>query len=837
MKATWTVNGQRRAVDVPDDMPLLWVLARHPEPQGHQVRLRRRAVRRLHRAPRWRAHAGLPRRRPRTSGAQKITTIEGLVGRRLASRAARLGGARRAAVRLLPGRPDHVGGGLLNQKPSPTDAEIADAMNGNLCRCGTYLRIRAAIKKAAAHGAGPAVGRQRRPRRAAGGAVMARCSHRSTSRRRSFLARLGPRGRRRDARRGTPTTCSPARPGAAPGAPPAPKLVPQSFITVAARRPRHHHGQEPGDRPGHQDDAADADRRGTRRRLGQGHRRAGRASTRRRTGRSAPAAAPRRRPTGSRCVASAPPAARCSSRQRPRSGACRPSECTTAHGEVRHAASNRTLGYGALASALATPAGARTSTRCRSRRRPSTASSARPSAASTTPASSPGSRTFSIDFTLPGMLWAAYEKCPVFAGRVQLGEPRRDPRAARRAQGLRRRGHEGTARPARRRRHRRRPLVGRAVGPREAEGRVGRRADGRRELRGHREDGAGTLAQGARVHAPGGRRRRRGARGRGEGGRGEVRLSVHRARARSSRRTARRSSRTGSSRSGRRARRPRPGAGRCPSCSASPPENITVHLLRVGGGFGRRLTNDYMLEAAWIAREVGGAPVKVLWTREDDMQHDHYRPGGFHFLKAGIDASGRMTAWRNHFVSFGEGKQFAPSANIAPEEFPAAFVPNFGFHASLIPTGIPTYALRAPRSNAFCWAFQSFLDEVAHAAQRRSGEVPARPAGRGHRAPERGRTRRSCSSTRSACATSSRASPRCRDGIGRRRPPGVGHGHRVPVQPPRLLRRGGARARDRRHEGQGREGVGGRRRRPPHHQPEQRASTRCRGRSSTAWRT
>jgi isoquinoline 1-oxidoreductase beta subunit len=149
-----------------------------------------------------------------------------------------------------------------------------------------------------------------------------------------------------------------------------------------------------------------------------------------------------------------------------------------------------------------------------------------------------------------------------------------------------------------------------------------------------------------------------------------------------------------------------------------PEEKVVMHQTRVGGGFGRRLVNDYACEAAAIARKVN-APVKLQWTREDDFSHDFYRPAGYHQFKGAIDKAGRLDAWQEHFITFtADGKKEASGANLTDNLRYSIKAPNLRRAKTMFPLKIPTGAWRAPGDNAQVFAAQSFMHELSLASGR-----------------------------------------------------------------------------------------------------------------------
>ena len=150
--------------------------------------------------------------------------------------------------------------------------------------------------------------------------------------------------------------------------------------------------------------------------------------------------------------------------------------------------------------------------------------------------------------------------------------------------------------------------------------------------------------------------------------------------------------------------------------------NIEVRMTRVGGGFGRRLTNDFVAEAVLIAKQIG-KPVKLLWTREDDLSHDFYRPFGHHQLIATLDASSSVTGWTHRLASaskYYRRPDVKPedlwTAEMYPDDFPTRLLPNVRMEWLEVQSGITRGSWRAPAHTANAFVVQSFLDEVAHAA-------------------------------------------------------------------------------------------------------------------------
>jgi isoquinoline 1-oxidoreductase subunit beta len=150
-----------------------------------------------------------------------------------------------------------------------------------------------------------------------------------------------------------------------------------------------------------------------------------------------------------------------------------------------------------------------------------------------------------------------------------------------------------------------------------------------------------------------------------------------------------------------------------------PRAKISQRVMRIGGAFGRRWYHDFAVEAVAIALKIG-APVKLTWKREDDLRHDFYRPAGWHHLTGAIDASGAITAWRDHFVTVGMNSTTTPGfcAELSLDSFPHPFLPNLRLEQSVIDATVPTGPWRAPIANAQAFVTESFLDELAHTGGR-----------------------------------------------------------------------------------------------------------------------
>ena len=165
-----------------------------------------------------------------------------------------------------------------------------------------------------------------------------------------------------------------------------------------------------------------------------------------------------------------------------------------------------------------------------------------------------------------------------------------------------------------------------------------------------------------------------------------------------------------------------------------PKENVAIHMTRIGGGFGRRLMSDYAAEAAVVSKAIGG-PVQVVWSREDDMRHDYYRPAGYHHVRAALDAGGQVTAWHHHLITTSRNtyrrgqnpedtETYGLIAPVNPDpkkqfdhDFQPTLIPNCRVEYSEALTSLATGAWRAPSHNFNAFVIESVIDELAHSAK------------------------------------------------------------------------------------------------------------------------
>jgi isoquinoline 1-oxidoreductase subunit beta len=156
--------------------------------------------------------------------------------------------------------------------------------------------------------------------------------------------------------------------------------------------------------------------------------------------------------------------------------------------------------------------------------------------------------------------------------------------------------------------------------------------------------------------------------------------------------------------------------------SGLPRESVIVHTTLMGGGFGRRYMGDFVMEAAQVAK-VTHKPVMVLWTREDDMQHDFYRPASYHHLSGALDANGNLIAWKHFQTSTSidamwsaKGKETPENSEFATAVFIPYHTPNYRIEYIVAQSGVPRAWWRSVEHSTSGFVVESFVDELAAAA-------------------------------------------------------------------------------------------------------------------------
>lgn len=147
------------------------------------------------------------------------------------------------------------------------------------------------------------------------------------------------------------------------------------------------------------------------------------------------------------------------------------------------------------------------------------------------------------------------------------------------------------------------------------------------------------------------------------------------------------------------------------------PEQVTVHGLRMGGGFGRRALHDYVTEAIAISRQVD-TPVKLTWTRTDDIHNDFFRIGGFQHMRGAIGPDGKLAALDQHYIGFSKNGEQAMGSGLRGNELTMSVLPNTRVRHSMKPIDTHVGAWRAPGSNTNAFVEQSFLHELSVLAGR-----------------------------------------------------------------------------------------------------------------------